>query len=855
MCHRLPALLCGQAAGRMWAHQRPLSTAAPALQPTAPEDRMEDATHPLQFDDNADRYVLELEQEKSMRKRLADVLDGKLKNLMDIKDVAGKMGARKLMDSMLLPLRKAIELDQRAISSSEGMWVLSYQSLSSSVLALIVLQELVALAMVQARNDHSEEGQSFSVGTAQQHVAQEVELEISMQRVMAGQGAKRLPLKQLRQRARKTMHRGEMFGGKIAERLLQLLRSNPQLLLVSVEGEAGQPPSVQPALTFDQRNITVNSVVFDYVNQDLAKGMINFLVKSKVPIMVSRPRPWAGCSSPYYDVQADIMRTKGSHIQRDLLAVANTSHWCAALDALSQTKWKINEPVLEVMDRLWQAGHPLGKMPRREADPLADTDDLPAHASFRELAQLKVSQVEGKKRNAEQHALRADYLLKINNAKHLRHVPELFIPHNADFRGRAYPMHPHLQHMGSDIPRGLLRFADGKPLGERGLRWLFIHCANTYGKDKLSFEDRVAFVQEHLTDICRCGASVDAACEAGAWWQTADKPFQCLATCREIAQAMQLGDPRQYRCSLPIHADGSCNGLQHFVALSRDELGAQHVNMHRSDGTMKPDDAYSGVLRVVLEQLKRDAQLGKPMALQLEGHVKRSTIKQTVMTTVYGVTAYGAKHQVARQLRAQGLDLSHQEVDRCAKYLAGLTLESLGVVFSRARELQDWLKVVAKTVVTDTRQPISWTTPLGIPVVQPYVSRDAFLVSRRTTGERVGLSQENELNQANAVKQATAFPPNLVHSIDSSHMYLTALQCAKQGIAFAGVHDSFWTHPCDMDTLRVLTRQQFVALHGQPLLEQLRQALQLQYDVDLDPVPAPGRLDIAEVLDSEYFFS
>lgn len=30
--------------------------------------------------------------------------------------------------------------------------------------------------------------------------------------------------------------------------------------------------------------------------------------------------------------------------------------------------------------------------------------------------------------------------------------------------------------------------------------------------------------------------------------------------------------------------------------------------MHRSDGTMKPDDAYSGVLRVVLEQLKRDAQ-------------------------------------------------------------------------------------------------------------------------------------------------------------------------------------------------------------------------------------------------------
>lgn len=41
-----------------------------------------------------------------------------------------------------------------------------------------------------------------------------------------------------------------------------------------------------------------------------------------------------------------------------------------------------------------------------------------------------------------------------------------------------------------DVPRGLLRFAEAKPLGERGLRWLYIHLANVYGKDKLSFRDR-----------------------------------------------------------------------------------------------------------------------------------------------------------------------------------------------------------------------------------------------------------------------------------------------------------------------------------------------------------------------------
>lgn len=35
----------------------------------------------------------------------------------------------------------------------------------------------------------------------------------------------------------------------------------------------------------------------------------------------------------------------------------------------------------------------------------------------------------------------------------------------------------------------------------------------------------------------------------------------------------------------------------------------------------------------------------------LEGFVKRKVIKQTVMTTVYGVTRYGAKLQIARQLK------------------------------------------------------------------------------------------------------------------------------------------------------------------------------------------------------------
>lgn len=56
-----------------------------------------------------------------------------------------------------------------------------------------------------------------------------------------------------------------------------------------------------------------------------------------------------------------------------------------------------------------------------------------------------------------------------------------YFPHNLDFRGRAYPMHPSLNHLGADLSRGLLHFADAKPLGPDGLRWLEISVSKLDG--------------------------------------------------------------------------------------------------------------------------------------------------------------------------------------------------------------------------------------------------------------------------------------------------------------------------------------------------------------------------------------
>lgn len=63
------------------------------------------------------------------------------------------------------------------------------------------------------------------------------------------------------------------------------------------------------------------------------------------------------------------------------------------------------------------------------------------------------------------HSLRCDFMLKLNVAKGFSNCAKIYFPNNLDFRGRLYPVPPHLNHIGADLSRGLLEFSEGKPIG------------------------------------------------------------------------------------------------------------------------------------------------------------------------------------------------------------------------------------------------------------------------------------------------------------------------------------------------------------------------------------------------------
>jgi len=172
----------------------------------------------------------------------------------------------------------------------------------------------------------------------------------------------------------------------------------------------------------------------------------------------------------------------------------------------------------------------MADIPKRHNDRQI-TPEMIKNSSFREKLKL----LKEHQKNRETHALRCEFLLRLSIAQSFRYANSLYFPHNMDFRGRVYPIPPHLNHMGADINRGLLEFGDGKPLGKDGLFWLKVHLANKIGKDKLPIKDREAYA-ESIMDVVHKVADDP---KANTDWLKSENPWQTLAVMIDLSNAMR----------------------------------------------------------------------------------------------------------------------------------------------------------------------------------------------------------------------------------------------------------------------------------------------------------------------------
>lgn len=160
-----------------------------------------------------------------------------------------------------------------------------------------------------------------------------------------------------------------------------------------------------------------------------------------------------------------------------------------------------------------------------------------------------------------------------------------------------------------------------------------------------------------------------------------------------------------------VHIDGACNGLQHYSALGRDLEGGFEVSLIDRE---RPGDVYTKVLEIVLHKINNEEnEHDKKYAdLLLKNNVvNRKVIKQTVMTSVYGVTLIGARDQIKKQLKEKKI-FDPQTLFYVSMYLAKKTIDSIGALFSKANKIKEWLSKCA-LVISCSGNTVKWITPLG----------------------------------------------------------------------------------------------------------------------------------------------
>jgi len=431
-------------------------------------------------------------------------------------------------------------------------------------------------------------------------------------------------------------------------------------------------------------------------------------------------------------------------------------------------------------------------------------------------------------------------------ASRMSEYDKIYFVWQMDYRGRCYAQSRGVSPQGSDLQKALLEFGKGTLINSSpdSVRWFKINGANRYGYDSAELDERVKWVDAHSRNILDMARDPISHRD----WTNADKPFQFLAWCFEYADFVAFPDVAKTR--LAVGLDGSCNGLQHFSAMTRDPVGGAATNLLPG----KRQDIY-GIVALRLIEILRESDEDEWRDQWLRHGITRKLTKRSVMTLPYGSTRFSCSDFIQKDYMQLGLapEFSREDYNAAATWLSFRLWAAIGEVVVRGQSAMAWLQKAARAVIEQGKDEITWRTPMGLKVRQRYAAHEMLrLVSRLHGSVRVKLTiKEANEDQVDGRRHILGIAPNFVHSLDAAHMQAVIERCKAVGIdALAMIHDDYGTTSDRTQELYTIIRETFVEMY-----ENNRPMHDFAARHDLPEPEGEGDLDIRKVLESEHFFS
>jgi DNA-directed RNA polymerase len=491
------------------------------------------------------------------------------------------------------------------------------------------------------------------------------------------------------------------------------------------------------------------------------------------------------------------------------------------LNQLQKVAYRINPKVLEVATYCMEHRISIGKF--RAEDPVPVPPMPQGELSPEEIKEWKVSATKIYDYNAtlEQKNYRtAETLFVANKYKD----DAFYYPSSFDYRGRLYYVVTSLCPQGTDFDKSLLYFNEEGPVNEW---YLAFACATTYGLDKASLEDRVAWTRAN-TDLIAAVASDPI--EFRSLWEQADEPWSFLASAIEY-DACCLRKVKT-TSGLPIGVDATCSGLQHHAALTMDGLSAQMVNV---TPTPKPSDGYAIVAEKAKDKLRPE----------LHEWMNRKVTKRVCMCYSYGLSRHSARGYIRDALLEQGRDLSEKGL--LTEITAAVYSYAVPEVFPGPAACMTFIQKAVRHAFNNGAEELTYTTPSGFVFIQDLRESLTKRIKTQLLGSTIKTVIADGFGEPDVNHHISASAPNLVHSLDSSLIHKVGANWHRP---ISVIHDCVLARSCDLDELGSLIREKFIEIYSRPVLCLWADGI----GVDVPDGLIKNTLNLDSVRNSKYFF-
>lgn len=446
----------------------------------------------------------------------------------------------------------------------------------------------------------------------------------------------------------------------------------------------------------------------------------------------------------------------------------------------------------------------------------------------------------------------------------------------ADWRGRIYAQSFYLSYQGSELSLSLINLYEGYPLNESGLNYLKLYGANCYDYNNLSkksFNERLNWVSGNHENILSLNKE---------FILKAKNIFLFTSFCLNYREYF---NNKSTLICVPVFLDATCSGIQHLSALIKDLDSAKKVNLGPQSKLDKVEDIYSELIKPINNAIHNKGIMEAEFTHFKDLNLNRSNLKLPIMTKVYNVSVVGMADQLEKSFEkikinkqtyflAPGINneikLSRRDIYILAEILNKEIFKSLPYL----KSIYDYFQNMAKFCIK-SNLPLIWITPAGLKITQMYNKTIQNKVSISFKTKAISVILRNMTKKIDSRKQVQSIIPNIIHSLDASHLMNIINQVSKYPVLT--IHDCFGSHPNFIEELKFLVTIEFVKLYSNTnFLELLHQRIlqnieDQQYEIKEDlkgkfiyldskkiyipNLPTSGNLNLNEILKSEYLIT